>query len=497
MSGQHRKVSRSIDSSSGFVTSRSHLTQPENELKQKLNAIDSSIKISNKKINNETRELRQILYGLQRDLKVSKSVGHYVPSPIEEQETTQTKRVRRVTDATAPRDPQLLHRSEIIPKSSTEVKKTIQEFPGVTHGTSTKRRRKMSVPPIISGKILVKDGDVFGEKERELSATLSKPKPLGVEESGNETQRENNGEQETGVKSNCEEVQTNKSEHKTVGVSIHCDNDGIQIGDQIPSARDQGSSETSQVKPSSLSLDNQLDSSYIDVDKKMTNIPSTYKGIATILSREEWSSAQMISKGNSSGNVTSNLKYLKEGRRRSLSENETAYRETFKGKFMTHSLPPASDHVRDIIPPPDPEKRTRRITVAGAHPLGGRSRLDIGDIPRTPFHSGSRRISVNSMHEDGSRKSRSLGRGPTGGGQTVRRGSDEEETDKRLLSTPSRDIPRYRRTSKVSSLPPLKEERKIQNEGNQAAIEWKNLENCRYLRKDDYEISIEDIFKKD
>lgn len=39
----------------------------------------------------------------------------------------------------------------------------------------------------------------------------------------------------------------------------------------------------------------------------------------------------------------------------------------------------------------------------------------------------------------------------------------------------------------------------MQKAGNQAAIpsEWKNLENCRYLRKEDYEISIEDIFKKD
>lgn len=451
MSGPHRKVSRSLDNSSGFVTSRSHLTQPENELKQKLNAIDSSIKISNKKINKETHELRQILYDLQRDLKVSKSVSHYVPSPIEEQETKQTKRVRRVTVATAPGDLQL-QRAEIFPKNVAEGKTTAEDVPGVTQGNSTKRRRKTSVPPTTRGKILVKDDDIFQEKKRELANTLSKEKASGVEESEKESLKTNEM-QDTIVKMSCEEGKINKCEHTTDGNRGHCDNDGVQDGAQMQtsSARDPGSGEPSEGKPSSLSLGSSMSSDQLDssnIDNKTTNISSSNQGIPTIgHAKEEWSSTHEITKGNSTnGNVTSYSKYLKEGRRRSLSESETAYRETFKGRFVTHSLPPQSDHVRGILPPPDLEKRSRRITVAGPPPtLGTRHRLNIGDIPVTPFNSGSRRISVNSMHEDERSKSRSLGRGNNGGRLPLRRGSDNEGTDKNLLTTQSRDTQRYRR----------------------------------------------------
>lgn len=131
MSGNHRKVSRSIVDNSLTVNSGTgcHFKQPENELKQKLDALDTSFKISNKKISNETRELKQILFDLQRDLKDSKS-SNYVPSILEEQRG-QVKRHRRITVASTSHD-------------TISTVNTGQASPRSPKGDSAKRQRKIS-----------------------------------------------------------------------------------------------------------------------------------------------------------------------------------------------------------------------------------------------------------------------------------------------------------------------------------------------------------------
>lgn len=97
MSRDHRKISRSVEERNihASTTRVSQISQTDNELKQKLQAIDTSYKISNKRIRNETRELKEILYGLQRELQVSKGENHahYIPSFIEQPQ----RRTRRTT----------------------------------------------------------------------------------------------------------------------------------------------------------------------------------------------------------------------------------------------------------------------------------------------------------------------------------------------------------------------------------------------------------------
>lgn len=101
MSRDHRKISRSFEERNILAsTSRvSQISQVDNELKQKLQAINTSHKLSNKRIKNETRELKEILHGLQRELKVSKgNYGQYVPSLIEQPQ----RNPRRTTVSSVP-----------------------------------------------------------------------------------------------------------------------------------------------------------------------------------------------------------------------------------------------------------------------------------------------------------------------------------------------------------------------------------------------------------
>ena len=101
MSRDHRKISRSFEERNilASTTRVSQISQADNELKQKLQAIDTSHKLSNKRIKNETRELKEILHGLQRELKVSKgNYGQYVPSLMEQPQ----RKPRRTTVSSVP-----------------------------------------------------------------------------------------------------------------------------------------------------------------------------------------------------------------------------------------------------------------------------------------------------------------------------------------------------------------------------------------------------------
>ncbi|KAJ7351676.1 hypothetical protein OS493_036091 [Desmophyllum pertusum] len=103
MNRDHRKISRTYEERNILASSISRvsqISQTDNELKQKLQAIDTSHKLSNKRIKNETRELKEILHGLQRELKVSKGINHgqYIPSQFEQP----PRRSRRTTVSSVP-----------------------------------------------------------------------------------------------------------------------------------------------------------------------------------------------------------------------------------------------------------------------------------------------------------------------------------------------------------------------------------------------------------
>ena len=101
MNRDQRKISRSLEERNilASTTRVSQISQTDNELKQKLEAIDTSYKLSNKRISNETRELRGILHSLQKELKVSKGArGEYIPSIFDQRQA----RCRRFTVSSVP-----------------------------------------------------------------------------------------------------------------------------------------------------------------------------------------------------------------------------------------------------------------------------------------------------------------------------------------------------------------------------------------------------------
>ncbi|KXJ22167.1 uncharacterized protein LOC110252910 [Exaiptasia diaphana] len=490
MSGVHRKVSRSLADASAAISpgtgSHAHFKQPENELKQKLDALDTSFKISNKKISSETRELRQILFDLQRDLRASKSANQYVPSSFEEQ--GQAKRQRRITVALgnrelSPRD------DDTIKSSSPETMEGLQSKG--SKATPTKRQRKVSGASPRQPKILVQEEDVL--KSENIGGRLINEKETdlgteGVMVTVEPNEGLTNAENCMSLKQEVQQTQANKQH----GEAYDGESEIFSRAERIPM---------------NLTLDPKASES-----KKESNITDDSQGRVRKTSHSgvfSYSSSSSDTKtfdrlkpsptGSTYGLTYS--KHFNEERKRSLSDSDASYRDTFKGRFMTQSLPEKlKDQCRIDLRPQESQKRTRRVTVSGPPPMGARRLIDIADIPVTPFHPGPIR-------------KKSTGRGPTGG-LPKRRGTEKEDSsaevfddneitrDKYNLTVGRSQEAKQRRYSSVykptsSSLPPLKEETHNAARQAEAAKQWENLDQCRYLRKGNEVLSIEDIFRKD
>ena len=140
MSRDQRKISRSLEEGSILASTDqlAPISQTDNELKQKLEAIKTSHKLSNKRIRQETRELKKILHDLQKELKVSKGThGRYIPSLLDQPQG----RLRRTTVSSVPQE-ERKEASQFERDQQGKVKK------GLNHDF-TRRRRSGSFSPIL------------------------------------------------------------------------------------------------------------------------------------------------------------------------------------------------------------------------------------------------------------------------------------------------------------------------------------------------------------
>ena len=404
MSRDHRKISRSFEERNilASMTRVSQISQADNELKQKLQAINTSHKLSNKRIKNETRELKEILHGLQRELKVSKgSYGQYVPSLIEQPE----RKPRRTTVSSVPSE----DRKEVGWERDLHARGGERNL----GEDAISRRRSGSYPPSLHLRDSKKPKDVL---ENKPSKVLEK----------------------TGGKVKDVAEQTKSSQ---------------QIGDW-----------QSQVN---ALTQNKTELPEIEQDKYL------HKHITRAVN--EHSPKELQDQGE---------------RKRSTSD-------AFRGRFVINPDSCYTD-----------ASTTRRTSKTQLKGESGRARLRpsvVEEFSSVPSSNEPRKTSLSAPQYPWQRK---VSIGDRKGSPMAASSSRYDLHDAEVVFDALPDYlggrrlsvahGRARRISRGTVLPPLREEGATRNPQQEKSAEiWSDLSKCRYLRKEEQEISIDDIFSKE
>ena len=417
MSRDHRKISRSFEERNilASTTRVSQISQVDNELKQKLQAIDTSHKLSNKRIKNETRELKEILHGLQRELKVSKgNYGQYVPSLMEEPQ----RKPRRATVSSVPSEDrkEVALERDLLARSGERNSGDDAAIP---------RRRSGSYPPSFHSHDAKRSKDVLNDEPAEN-------KPGKVLE-------------ETGGKVRDVVEQTKVSPEQ------------ISEWESVVNARTQ----------------NRIEFPDIEQDKypqrRITHTGNEQKRLGERSPKEQ----------------------------QEHGERKMSTSDAFRGKFVVNSDSCYTD-----------ASTTRRTSETQQKGESGRGRLRpsvVEEFSSVPSANEPRKTSLYAPQYPWQRKG-SVGdrKGSPMAGSPGRYDLHDAEVvfdalpdylGGRRLSVAHG---RARRISRGTGLPPLKEERAAQKlQQEKSAETWSDLSNCRYLRKEEQEISIDDIFSKE
>ena len=405
MSRDQRKTSRSLEERNiiASTTRVSQISQTDNELRQKLEAIDTSHKLSNKRIRKETRELKEILRGLQKELKVSKGVpGQYIPSLFEQPQG----RVRRTTVSSVPSE----DRKEAVNKRDLNhdliARRRSGSFPADSHEHF--EILKDSSEPI--------QDNIFQEPGRELRNVVvekTKPEQLKIEQIG---------------------LRQNEQEYKRASHLSQSRRQRRLVNCSPTEQQQQGGRKKSSTE-GSRSFSKVLRGKFVTNDdttllSSTRSLQSSYKTSQTLKLSEE-------SREAAAGSNWQRPNIVEEY---SLAPNNREYRKFSLGVSQYHE-----------------QRKGRGVGNKGDIPMPGfHGRFEIQDsdwaLDSLPENIGGRRLSI--AHG------------------------------------------RVRRTSRATGLPPLKEEKTAPRLEETPAENWSDLAKCRYLRKEEKEISIDDIFGK-
>lgn len=419
MNRDQRKLSRSLEERGTLasITRSSQLSQKDNELKQKLDAIDTSYKLSNKRIKKETRELREILYGFQRELKLSKPMKEvYTPSLLEK---PHHGRVRRTTVSSVP----------------------------------SEDRKEVWLERCQDGREKAKYLE-FSDMERRKSESFQSGSP-------------------------AHDVQTIEE-----GISREkpCDKIRSAQEDELKELKDNRSPVFAQEiirdlraqQPKSSELKNELN---FLPEGSQTKTWESESGV----------SRSVVQAGNRRV-LGHSLTEHQDRRKKSSVDGSHSFSKSFRGRFITDETISTGSTRKKSQP--------QQISEIGMN----RHRPSIGEeLPSVPKQ---RKVSLNVPLYPRQRKDSNGRDGSPMGGPPMRLSSNDssvsafdslpENLGGRRMSVAHG---RVRKISRATGLPPLKEETNRQQES--LVENWGDLAKCRYLRKEENDISIDDIFRKE
>lgn len=447
-----RKISRSLPAEGAIVGAgkghRGRNISAENELKVKMEAIQTSYKISSKRHNAETHELQKILYDLQRELKVSKE--HCVPSPIESNQPE--RRFRK--------------------NSRIKKKLSVQEHDNVNSA-------------------------VRSESQQE-SARQNNEKPGVFSVEANVLQSESSVAKRRRRHSSWNCVEAKKI--KEVVTAIEGQKIDTTNSDQEDEDAEKALNEKEKLPSESLKIFN-------FVKSEPANTESSDPVLVITSGHERFTKSVCLSKESDTkainGHNERTLNIASHAgshhKTRSSIETQTVRLLTDHGLPRTRAFRKSSGCERPNMV--DGDQRERCVSLAPQSiPTSSLASVQ-QEPPRTPRYSWA-------QHRKYSMPPLTRGRKPSLAQQHLMRffpqsvvSDPQQITD---VSKPSSE--RARRISVVnryndhgsrrvsSHLPPLKEEEKSQNSAPKL---WTELQDCRYLRTEENEISIEDIFRKE
>ena len=425
MSRDPRKVSRTLEDRNiiGSMTRVAQIAQADNELKQKLESIDQFYKLSNKRINNETRELKQILHGLQHELRVSKADPQYVPSLYE----MPSIRSRRKTVSSVP--------SEDRKQNTIERDLWRNTLHRPSHDNVKDRRRSTSYPSVCRhGQEVKKQTEIYDE------------------DGGVDFLVRAEDFQHSGLNQARDVVKEIEGQRKTSQV-IHRSFD----------TRKNGTGMCAQHEAELLwhGHDNRL-ISHMDCKLKLPE-----KGFP-------------------------NDQHLTGRRKRSTIDCESHFADIVRGTFTaSRETPYENDAV--VSQPKNPPGRFLQANLN----VSRQSRGNVAEKNRlTPYLCSQKKTSLGISQKLGQRK----------GTQSPATNTQLRIQEEHDFDSPPEQFRRMkgvgvhgrvRRSSRVSGLPPLKEERLTPRQEKEKPFEsWSELAQCRYLRKEVKELGIDDIFGK-
>lgn len=166
------------------------------------------------------------------------------------------------------------------------------------------------------------------------------------------------------------------------------------------------------------------------------------------------------------------------------------FSKSFRGRFVTDNETVSTGYNRK-------KSQTQQISEIG---MNRQPRPNIGEeLPSVPKQ---RKISLNvPLYVTQRKDNNDRGASPMGGPPMRLPSNDSsvsafdslpENLGGRRMSVAHG---RVRKISRATGLPPLKEERSRQQES--LVENWSDLAKCRYLRKEENDISIDDIFRKE
>ena len=408
----------------------SQYTQSENALKQRLKDIDHSFHQTNRRISHETHELKQILHGLQRDLKVSRPVvDYYVPTQLE---LSEAPRWRRYTTSTFP---------------------------------TTEKLRVKGLDKVAGLKTAGDDG---GKVEREENPSQ-----------GNLTKRPQRSNSLASIRE-AKELRDFKQEAEPLDQKFTKESRPIQ--------KDNGDVKDYGEGPSDGKMP--IHSQNVELKPRMSTGGSDHKN---------GKQTQLNCSGSSNGRILpdrpSAEQLLQTARRRSVA-GAGAQANAFWGRFMTSE----SDAAEQTVSVPQPS-RTRRVTVGHKPAMLGapRQRTSLQEITSlsSPYQPKLRKSSLSYPQYYGNPSPRNMNSSIQGNNPRMSplleiADEDQYEGPRRRASVAYRT--RSRR--KHSTLPPLPED-SVAKRSTESTGVWTALSSCRYLRKEEKEITIDDIFRKD
>ena len=431
MSRDQRKISRSFEERNilASTTRVSQISQTDNELKQKLEAIDTSYKLSNKRISNETRELRGILHSLQKELKVSKGArGEYIPSIFEQRQA----RSRRITVSSVPSE----DRKEV------GVEKSQQGYSKEREHDGNPRRRSGSFPPSThahDAKTIKNAGSDDVDVRNEI-----------IQEEENDVFEEHEGHERDVVLH--EKTKSQKTQE------ILSDFNADRTNPQTQSRKQFLGNERSE---------------------HGTNRRVSQAGSQIIFGRHSAEQKQQQC----------------DGRKYSSTESAQSFSKAFRGRFVASQDTTLSSSFRKT-------SRTQRSSESAREVGLNRQRPSI--VEEYCSVPNQRKVSLNVSQYPWQRK-RSIGNRGDSPSSGLQGRLDAHEPEKsfdglsenfggRKVSVANG---RVRRISRATGLPPLKEEQKTSQMVQETPTEnWRDLAKCRYLRKEENELSIDDVFDK-